>query len=92
MIRVVQRHLNHDLKIEGVIITKYQGNTNCCKQVSELVNSDFGDHIHIFDSYVKYANKVAEAPVFGISLHEYAPNTDAAKAYADIACEVMRCG
>ncbi len=28
----------------------------------------------------------------GMSLHEYAPNTDAAKAYADIALEVMRCG
>mgnify|MGYP003097087740 CR=1 FL=1 len=28
----------------------------------------------------------------GMSLHDYAPNTDAAKAYADIALEVMRCG
>lgn len=38
------------------------------------------------------AIKFAEAPVMGMSLHEYAPNTDAAKAYADIALEVMRCG
>ena len=53
---------------------------------------DFGDHLHIFDSYIKYAIKFAEAPVMGMSLHEYAPNTDAAKAYADIALEVMRCG
>lgn len=89
MIRSVQRHLNKNLKIEGVIVTKYQGNTNYCKQVSELVERDFGDHIHIFGSYIKYAIKVAEAPAFGISLHEYAPNIDAAKAYADIALEVM---
>ena len=92
MIRVVQRRLNKKLKIEGIIVTKYQGRTNYCQQISELVARDFGDHIHIFDSYVKYAIKVAEAPVFGISLHEYAPNTDAAKAYADIALEVMHCG
>lgn len=92
MIRTVQKRLNKNLKIEGVIITKYQGHTNYCKQISELIARDFGDHIHIFDSYIKYAIKVAEAPVFGISLHEYAPNIDAAKAYADIACEVMRCG
>ena len=92
MIRVAQRCLNKDIKIEGVIITKYQGHTNYCKQISELVMRDFGDHIHIFDSYIKYAIKVAEAPVFGISIHEYAPNTDAAKAYAGIAREVMRCG
>ncbi len=92
MIRMVQRRLNENLKIEGVIITKYQGHTKYCQQISDLVARDFGDHIRIFDSYIKYAIKVAEAPVFGISLHEYAPNTDAAKAYADIACEVMRCG
>lgn len=92
MIRSIQRHLNKKLKIEGVIITKYQGNTNYCKQISELVARDFGDHIHIFDHYIKYAIKVAEAPVFGISLHEYAPNIDAAKAYASIAREVMQCG
>lgn len=92
MIRTVQRHLNKELKIEGVIITKFQGNTNYCKQISDLIMRDFGDHIHIFDSYVKYAIKVAEAPTFGISLHEYAPNIDAAKAYANIALEVMQCG
>ena len=37
MIRMVQRRLNQELRIEGVIITKYQGNTNYCKQISELV-------------------------------------------------------
>ena len=92
MIRTVQRHLNKKLKIEGVIITKYQGNTNYCKQISELVMRDFGDHIHVFDSYIKYAIKVAEAPVFGLSLHEYTPGIEAAKAYANIAREVMQCG
>lgn len=92
MIRSVRRQLNRKLKIEGVIITKYQGNTNCCRQIRELISRDFGDRIHIFEDYVKYAIKVAEAPVFGISLHEYAPGTDAAKAYANIAREVMRCG
>lgn len=92
MIRMVQRHLNKNLTIEGVIITKFQDNTNYCKQISELIIRDFGDRIHIFDSYVKYTIKVAEAPTFGISLHEYAPNIDAAKAYANIALEVMQCG
>lgn len=92
VIRSIQRHFNKRLKIEGVIITKFQGNTNYCKQISELIGRDFGDHIHIFDSYIKYAIKVAEAPAFGISLHEYAPNTNAARAYAKIALEVMQCG
>lgn len=92
MIRTVQRHLNKNLKIEGVIITKFQGNTNYCRQVYDLVARDFGDHIRIFDEHIKYAIKVAEAPAFGISIHEYAPKIEAAQAYANISREMMQDG
>ena len=90
MIRTVQRKLNPCLHIEGIIITKFQGHTSCCRQVYEIVKRDFGNHIHIFEEPVKYAIKVAEAPAFGISLHEYAPNIEPAQTYARIALEVMR--
>ena len=90
MIRTVQRKLNPRLRIEGIIITKFQGHTSCCRQVYEIVKRDFGSQIHIFEEPVKYAIKVAEAPAFGISLHEYAPNIEPAQTYARIALEVMR--
>lgn len=90
MIRTVQRKLNPRLQIEGIIITKYQGHTGCCRQVYDIVKRDFGSHIHIFEEPVKYAIKVAEAPAFGVSLHEYAPNIEPAQAYARIALEVMK--
>lgn len=64
MIRIVQRKLNPRLHIEGIIITKFQGHTSCCRQVYEIVKRDFGSHIHIFEEPVKYAIKVAEAPAF----------------------------
>lgn len=90
MIRTVQRKLNPNLQIEGIIITKFQGHTSCCRQVYDIVKRDFGNQIHIFDEPVKYAIKVAEAPAFGISLHEYAPNIEPAQTYARIALEVMK--
>lgn len=90
MINSVRRRLNPKLKIEGIIITKFQGNTKYCQEIYEVVENEFGDHIHIFDSFVKYAIKVAEASAFGISLHEYAPRIAPAKAYAQIATEVMQ--
>lgn len=90
MIRSVSRKLNPNLKVEGVIITKFQGHTNYCRQVYDLIKRDFGDHIHVYSEQIKYAIKVAEAPAFGISLHEYAPNIEAAQAYAKIALEVMK--
>lgn len=90
MLRTVQRHLNPDLKIEGIIITKFQGRTNYCKQVYSLIVRDFGKQIRIFDDRINYTIKVAEAPAFGISLHEYAPSCEAAHAYANIARAVMQ--
>ena len=89
MIRTVQRHLNPELRVEGIIITKFQQNTNCCKRIRSLVEENFGDRIHIFHDQIKYSIQVAEAPEFGISIHEYAPKIDAAQAYARIALEVM---
>ena len=92
MIRSVRRHLNPDLQIEGILITKFQNQTNCCRQVMQSIVDSYGDRVRIFDEPIKYAIKVAEAPAFGISLHEYAPKCEAAKAYAHIATEVMQNG
>lgn len=89
LIITVQKHLNPDLNIEGVLMTKFQSNTNCCRNICDIVKESFGNRIHIFDEYIKYSINVAEAPEFGISIHEYAPRIDAAKAYAKIAMEVM---
>lgn len=89
MIKTVQRHLNPNLKIGGIIITKFQQNTNCCKRIQEEVRKNFGERIHIFPNEIRYSIKVAEAPEFGISLHEFAPKSEAALSYAKIATEVM---
>ena len=77
MIRSVRRHLNPDLQIEGILIT------NCCRQVLQSIVDNYGDRVRIFDEPIKYVIKVAEAPAFGISLHEYAPKCEAAKAYSN---------
>ena len=91
-IKAVQRRLNPQLTIEGVIITKYQPRTNYCQSVRELVIRDFGPHVHIYKDTVNYTIKVAEAPAYGISLFEYQPSSTAAQAYASIAEEMMQHG
>lgn len=89
LINTVQRHLNPDLKIDGVLLTKFQNNTNCCRRIRDMVKESFGNRIHVFDEQIKYSINVAVAPEFGISIHEYAPKNDAAQSYAKIALEVM---
>ena len=89
MIRTVQKHLNPNLEIEGVIITKYQSRTKCCRNIYSSVKQNFGERIHIFDEVIKYAIDIADAPAYGMSIHEYAPSSKSAKSYASIASEVM---
>ena len=40
--------------------------------------------MHIFDEHIKYSINVAEAPEFGLSIHEYAPKIEAAESYAKL--------
>lgn len=89
LIATVRRHLNRDLKVDGILLTKFQNNTNCCRDIRDVVKNSFGDRIHVFDEYIKYSINIAEAPEFGISIHEYAPKIEAAQSYAKIALEVM---
>lgn len=90
MVDVVKRRLNSEIYIEGMIITKYQQNTNCCRSIFEFVDKEFGSTIKIFKDKIKYAIKLADVPAFGISIHEYAPKSEVAISYANIAKEVLR--
>ena len=89
LIGTVQRHLNPDLKVDGILLTKFQNNTNCCRNIRDVIKDGFGNRMHIFDEHIKYSIGIAEAPEFGLSIHEYAPKNDAARSYAKIAMEVM---
>ncbi len=48
MIHTVQTKLNPSLKVEGIIITKFQKMTNLCNQISEAILQNFGTDIPIF--------------------------------------------
>lgn len=89
LINTVKKHLNSKLKIEGILFTKFQNNTNCCRSMRDTVRERYGNQVHIFDDYIKYSIDVAKAPLFGVSMHEYIPKHDTSQSYANIAMEVM---
>lgn len=90
LIQTVRRHLNPSLKIEGIILTKVQGRTNCCRRIRERIKTEFAGRIRVFEDEIKLSISVADAPDYGVSIHEYDPRCTAAKAYANIALEVMQ--
>ena len=89
LINIVQKRLNSNLKIEGILFTKVQTQTNCCKRMQTYAKSRFENRVKVFDETIKYSIDVAVAPEFGISIHELEPKHNVSQAYGKIAMEVM---
>jgi chromosome partitioning protein len=62
-IRLVQKNLNPNLEIEGVLLTMYDHRLNLSNQVAEDVKKFFGDKL--FQSRIQRNVRLSEAPSFG---------------------------
>ena len=62
-IRLVQKHLNSELEIEGVLLSMYDSRLNLSRQVADDVKKFFGDKV--FDIVVNRNVRLSEAPSFG---------------------------
>ena len=70
-INMVKRNLNHDLKIEGVLITMTNERTNLSKKITHEVRENFGGHIKVFDTTIPRCTKAAESTGIGESIFQY---------------------
>ncbi len=86
-IDLVQNNLNPQLSIRGVLLTMYDARTNLSSQVSEEVKEYFSSKI--YDTVIPRNVRLSEAPSFGESIFAYAPSSRGAKAYKELAQEVM---
>jgi len=60
------------------------------RQVIEEVKNFFGDKV--FDTYIPRTVKLSEAPGYGEPIIKYTPNGKGAKAYRELATEVIARG
>ena len=86
--RMVKGRINKDLDTYGVLMTMYDSRTSLSNQVVEEVQNYFGDIA--FKTCIPRSVKVSEAPSYGIPVIEYAPSNKGARAYMDLAKEVIR--
>jgi len=86
----VQRRLNPDLKVEGVLLTLVDGRTNMAKETASAIKDTFGSHLRIFNASIPMGVKAAEASAEGMSILKYAPSSPVAEAYRDFSKEVIR--
>jgi chromosome partitioning protein len=83
----VQRRLNPDLRVMGVLATMFDGRTVHAREVLQRLQDGFGDKV--FTTVVNRTIKFPETSVAGMPITHYAPASPAAQAYRDLAEEVL---
>ncbi|MCK4306031.1 MAG: ParA family protein [Candidatus Eisenbacteria sp.] len=85
-IRLVQESLNSRLRVEGVVLTMYDGRLSLSQQVAEEARRFFGDRV--FQTMIPRNVRLGEAPSFGKPAALYAPTSTGAASYMNLAKEV----
>lgn len=86
-VRLVQRHLNPELRIEGVLLTMYDSRLHLSRQVAEEARSYFGDRV--YRTVIARNVRLSEAPSFGQPIAQYDPSSTGAQNYTKLAQEII---
>ena len=78
---------DHHIELGGILMTMFDKRTNLCRQVVEEVCNHF-DQL-VFSTMIPRSVRLSEAPSFGQSIFEYAPDSSGADAYSCFAKEVI---
>src|SRR5204863_1350992 len=90
VINTIKIKLNHDLEILGLLATFYDGRTVLAREMLQNLR-ELGDH-RVFSTMIKQTVKLGEAPLTGKPVTEYASSSNAARAFRDLAREVIDLG
>jgi chromosome partitioning protein len=88
-IEVVRKFYNHNLRILGVLLTKYNKHLNLVKEVEELTAA-IAEQLEtsILNAKIRNNIAVAEAPAHGQSVLSYAPRSNAASDFNSLIKEI----
>lgn len=86
-LREVRETANPDLRIEGVVLTMFDGRNNLSSQVEEDARENLG--ALVFRTRIPRNVRVSEAPSFALPVIDYDPLSKGAHAYRDLAEEML---
>ena len=89
-IKLVQKNLNPNLQMEGILLTMYDNRTNLSNQVVADVRENFKEKV--FKTMMPRNVRLSEAPSFGQSILDYDRKSKGAETYLALAKEVMKHG
>jgi chromosome partitioning protein len=97
-VEVVEQRLNPTLRLSGVALCMYDSGTRLAAEVSADVDDFFAERSDVSDAWalaksfqtrIRRNIRLAEAPSFGQSIFEYAPQSNGANDYRALADEVI---
>ena len=86
-VRLVQKHFNPELEIEGVLLTMYDARTNLGNEVVEEVRKYFREKV--YETIIPSNIRLSEAPSHGKPIIDYDPRSRGAEVYQALAKEVV---
>lgn len=89
-VRLVQKHFNKSLSIEGVLLTMLDARTNLGFEVVEEVKKYFREKVH--KTIIPRNVRLSEAPSYGLSIIDYDLKSKGAEVYMALAEEVKANG
>lgn len=88
IVELTRERLNPELRIAGIIATKYDSRRSLDKEILELLKKHFGGLI--LKTKIRQTVKLAEAPSYGQDIFTYAPRSYGAEDYLSLCKEILQ--
>ena len=90
IVKAVKQNLNPDVKITGVLITRYKGRTRLSQSIYQKAKELYPEAL--FKTPIRDAVDVAEAPTAGKDIFHYSKRGNSAKDYLSVVEEILKRG
>ena len=87
-IEEVHKVFNKNLKVSGIIATRFDSRKKLNNAIMDSINERFGDKV--FATVIRENIVVAEAPSFGQTIFEYAPKSHGAEDFLSLCEEILK--
>ena len=87
VVEMINKNIAPDLSVSGAVLTMYDENQKLSHEVEKSIKDHFP--FHVFKTKIPRSVSLAEAPSFGRPAALYNPMSDGAKAYENLAKEII---
>jgi ATPases involved in chromosome partitioning len=87
-VELVQKRLNQNIEVTGIIITRFNIRKNLNKEVQDELSKHFGDKL--FKTTIRDNIALAESPSAGQDIFSYKPSSPGAEDYKNLVDEILR--